>query len=99
MIGSCLLIIIFFVSCDQAKPKEEKPVADNTMAMKADSVTHYDIALVDNKKDPSCGMPLTAGIGDTAHYKNKVYGFCSKECKAEFAKNPEAGIVAAELKK
>lgn len=42
----------------------------------------------DNKKDFICGMPITAGVGDTAHYKGKVYGFCSTGCKDEFKKNP-----------
>jgi YHS domain-containing protein len=93
------LLILFVVSCGQGEPKKEKPMADTSMAMKADTVKQYPIALVDNKKDPSCGMPLTAGIGDTAHYKGKTIGFCSAECKAAFEKNPEAGIVAAELKK
>jgi YHS domain-containing protein len=54
--------------------------------------------MVDNKKDPTCGMPVTAGISDTAHYENKVLGFCSPECKNEFAKNPKANLAAAELK-
>ena len=99
LFAACIATALF-IACDPAKPKEEKPAADTTAAvMKMDSAMHYDIAMVDNKKDPSCGMPLTAGIGDTAHYKNKVYGFCSKECKAEFEKNPEAGVIAAELKK
>jgi YHS domain-containing protein len=43
-------------------------------------------------------MPVTAGISDTAHYENKVLGFCSTECKNEFLKNPKANIAAAELK-
>jgi YHS domain-containing protein len=47
---------------------------------------------VDNKKDLVCGMPLTAGAGDTANYKGKVYGFCSKLCKDEFEKNPTAYV-------
>lgn len=49
---------------------------------------------VDNVKDLTCGMPLTAGVMDTAHYKGKLYGFCSKECKNEFLKNPAAYLVA-----
>ena len=57
----------------------------------------YDVKILDNKKDPTCGMPVTAGVSDTAHYKNKVIGFCATECKAEFLKNPEANIAAAEL--
>jgi YHS domain-containing protein len=63
-----------------------------------DSVISYDISLVDNKKDPTCGMPVTAGISDTAHYNNKVLGFCSAGCKEEFLKNPKANIAAAEIK-
>lgn len=45
------------------------------------------------KKDLVCHMPLTAGIGDTASFKGKMYGFCSEECKKEFEKDP-AGYVA-----
>lgn len=37
-----------------------------------------------SKKDTSCGMPLSAGVEDTVHLKNKIYGFCSKECKDDF---------------
>lgn len=47
------------------------------------------ISLVDYKKDPACGMPLTAGLEDTTRYKGKLYGFCSKECMAEFLKDPD----------
>jgi YHS domain-containing protein len=67
-------------------------------AASEDSVTSYDISIVDNKKDPTCGMPVTAGISDTAHYNNKVLGFCSAGCKEEFLKNPKANIAAAEIK-
>lgn len=52
-----------------------------------------------NQKDPSCGMPVSAGVSDTAHYNQYVLGFCSSECKAEFKKNPEAMLAAAEIKK
>jgi YHS domain-containing protein len=55
--------------------------------------------MVDNLKDPSCGMPLTAGIEDTLHYNGKVYGFCSDECRDEFKKNPAELAKAAVMKK
>jgi YHS domain-containing protein len=55
--------------------------------------------MVNNGKDPVCGMPVTAGISDTAHYQGNVLGFCSPECKAEFVKDPAALIAAAEIKK
>lgn len=47
------------------------------------------LGLVNNKKDPICGMPVTAGVSDTLHYQGKVLGFCAPECKAEFALKPE----------
>ncbi|MEY3188854.1 MAG: hypothetical protein RIT41_1389 [Bacteroidota bacterium] len=58
----------------------------------------YAVSLVNNKKDPTCGMPVTAGISDTAHYEKNVLGFCSVECKNEFLKNPKANLAAAEIK-
>lgn len=51
-------------------------------------VTTYKNMHFDNTKDPLCGMPLTGGVSDTAHYQGKVYGFCSDGCKKEFLKNP-----------
>lgn len=42
-----------------------------------------------NNKDFVCGMPVTAGVADTAMYDGKVYGFCATSCKTEFLKNPK----------
>jgi transcriptional regulator GlxA family with amidase domain/YHS domain-containing protein len=42
----------------------------------------------DNPKDLVCGMPVSVGVVDTAHYQGKLFGFCSTECKREFLKNP-----------
>lgn len=58
----------------------------------------FTISMVDNKKDPSCGMPLTAGIEDTVHFNGKVYGFCSDECKQIFLKDPKTLAKTAEMK-
>ncbi|NCI47658.1 YHS domain-containing protein [Sediminibacterium soli] len=85
-----------FIACSSARPKEEEKPVKDTLTMKTDTIL-FDHLLVDNKKDPACGMPVSAGISDTAHYKNHVLGFCSKECKESFAKNPDALIAAAEL--
>ncbi|CAN5523507.1 hypothetical protein BH11BAC3_BH11BAC3_37320 [soil metagenome] len=38
-----------------------------------------------SKKDTTCGMPITAGLEDTLMLNGRVYGFCSGECKADFA--------------
>ncbi|HEX7691182.1 MAG TPA: YHS domain-containing protein [Sediminibacterium sp.] len=95
--GLLMAGIAVFAACS-SQPKEEEKPAKDTLTMKTDTIL-FDHLLVDNKKDPSCGMPVSAGISDTAHYKTHVLGFCSKECKETFEKNPESYIAAAELKK
>jgi len=93
---SLLLLNLLVAGCNQ------KPAAVATSAAVTpltDSVkAKFTIAMVDNKKDPSCGMPLTAGIEDTVHYNGKVYGFCSDECKQQFLKNEIAASKHAEMK-
>jgi len=96
-----LSTILIMTACGNATPPSNDLAKSDTIAKtKMDSATEktYDIALLDNKKDPTCGMPVTAGVTDTAHYDHKVYGFCSTGCKDEFLKNPKANIAAAELK-
>jgi YHS domain-containing protein len=88
---------VFAVACKQGDAKTEAPAKD-TVAMKSDTGV-FDHMIVDNRKDPSCGMPVTAGISDTAHYKDHTLGFCSKECKENFLKSPDVLIAAADLKK
>jgi len=61
--------------------------ADPVKAFPALKMLHYDYA-----KDPACGMPLTAGLQDTTTFKGKLYGFCSKECKDAFLKDPASYI-------
>ena len=46
--------------------------------------SEYSDIIFASKKDTVCGMPLSAGIGDTLQWNGKVYGFCSKKCKDVF---------------
>jgi YHS domain-containing protein len=41
--------------------------------------------------DLSCGMKFTSAseVGDTMTYNGKLYGFCSKECRDNFAADPQ----------
>jgi hypothetical protein len=95
LIGACLV----FVACGSpATEVNSNDTSSATMAMDTMATKTYEVSLVNNKKDPTCGMPVTAGISDTAHYEKYVLGFCSKECKDEFLKNPKAAIAAAEVK-
>ena len=85
-----LLIIISTVfsltACTNGQKSEYLPDQENTDNMKAEN--KYTPEMVTNKTDFICGMPTTAGISDTAHYKGDAYGFCSAECKAEFQIDP-----------
>jgi YHS domain-containing protein len=84
-------------SCNSTEAPKQK--VDNNAAQTSmeHPATSFPVSMVNNKKDPTCGMPVTAGISDTAHYKDKVIGFCSAGCKDEFKLAPEANIAAAEL--
>lgn len=88
-----LASLLLLSSCgnSQSPPGTSKTTAVDTVK--------FAVSMVDNKFDPSCGMPVTAGIGDTVHYKGKVIGFCSKECKDDFLKDPEKNIAKASMKK
>lgn len=99
--NSFLVAILFLgaMACNETNTENKPEAAKDTTAMKAEPSNGFELKLVQNKKDPACGMPVTAGINDTAHYKEQVLGFCSKECKDEFNKNPEALIAAAEMSK
>jgi YHS domain-containing protein len=94
ILGMLTLPGILF-SCNQKPNPETTSVKVN----RSDSVRKkFTADMVNNKKDPSCGMPVTAGIEDTVHYNGKVYGFCSDECKQIFLKDPNTLAKNAEMK-
>jgi YHS domain-containing protein len=97
---SLLMASLVLLSCGSNNDKTNTSSADTNQVATMDTTAEktYAISLVNNKKDPTCGMPVTAGISDTAHYEKNVLGFCSMECKNEFMKNPKANLAAAELK-
>ena len=95
-----LIGLVLFTSCASGSDNDKAPIPAPaaTAIMPADSTKSYDQALVDNKKDPSCGMPVSAGISDTLHFKNKVLGFCSTECKDSFVKDADKLFASVEFK-
>lgn len=97
--GVMIATVALFAACGSSDAATEKPAQDSTSAMKTSPSEGFDYKLVQNKKDPSCGMPVTAGISDTAHYKDYTLGFCSKECKETFVKSPESLLAAADIAK
>ncbi|HCL84142.1 MAG TPA: hypothetical protein DIC22_09215 [Chitinophagaceae bacterium] len=95
LLPGLILLCTLATACNQKPSAGIHPAATT----QTDSAKHrYTPEMVDNKKDPSCGMPVTAGIMDTVHYKGKVYGFCSDECKQLFLKDPGTLAKNAEMK-
>ena len=82
-ISIAVLLLLAFTACDNKQEKKAE-----TPVVTADTVK-FTPSMVVNEKDYSCGMPVTAGISDTCHLEGKAYGFCSKECKDEFLKDPK----------
>lgn len=83
-------------SCKQ-QSKVDSVAEQSTSVIDSSNIpekNRYKEVVFDSKKDLVCGMPTSAGISDTLHYKDKVYGFCSKECKDEFVKNPAAYLAS-----
>ena len=84
-----LLISLLFTACSQ-QPNNNKAITkarEEQQNIKPENkFPNVEFA---SQKDLSCGMPLSAGVEDTAHYDGKVYGFCSSECKETFLKDPE----------
>jgi YHS domain-containing protein len=97
---SLLILSMVLLSCGQSNDKANTSSTDTNQVAIMDTAAEktYAVSLVNNKKDPTCGMPVTAGISDTAHYEKNVLGCCSIECKNEFLKNPKANLAAADLK-
>jgi len=87
-----LLMVLF--ACNNrnnAKASETTPKDSTTAAAPQAGFAGIEFA---SKMDLACGMLLTAGIQDTAHYKGKIYGFCSTDCKNDFLKTPEAFLAS-----
>lgn len=96
IITACITAFTLAISCTNAPKVSTEKTVDSAATMPIE--VKYSASVVDNKKDPSCGMPVTAGISDTMHYNNKVLGFCSAECKADFAKDAAKNIATVEWK-
>lgn len=78
-------IALLLVSCNQ-NPTQKVTTTPIPDAQNVD-IKVSELAV---NKDLVCGMPTEEGnIADTASHENKLYGFCSAECKAEFVKNPQ----------
>jgi YHS domain-containing protein len=84
------LLVLGLAAChtqESTPPAAATPAQPATAAQ--DTAKTYPVSMLDNVKDPFCGMPASAGMEDTIHLNGKVIGFCSKECKEGFLKDPK----------
>ena len=90
------LLLALFFACNNKQQKLSISKDTTTQKVVVDTAAKpaFTIAMMSYKRDLACGMPLSAGLSDTCHYKNKVYGFCSIECKEAFLKSPATYIAA-----
>jgi YHS domain-containing protein len=89
-----VILVAVVYGCNQPKsvmPEKKMETVSATKDSAANDLTTLNFAV---KKDLSCGMPTSAGVADTVTYKGKLYGFCAKECKEDFLKDPEAHLAA-----
>lgn len=86
-----LMVLLACKSRNEAKGIETPHKDSTTAGIPKQGFTGIEFA---SKMDLACGMPLTEGIHDTAHYKGRIYGFCSEDCKKEFLKTPEAFLAS-----
>lgn len=80
-------------AAEKGSPETAQPATDSTQVHQhpaAAAEPDLSAVALDADKDFVCGMPVKGHTADTAHYKGKVYGFCARECKDEFVKNPES---------
>ena len=82
----------YLISCANKQEQEEASSPEHSATIEKEN--KYTTEMVVNKKDFVCGMPTTAGISDTAHYKENAYGFCSSECKSAFLQDPTTYVAS-----
>jgi hypothetical protein len=81
------IIVAMNFSCgsgDQARESGDQVTATPAAATDTAKEKPFENVQFASKYDTSCGMPLSAGVEDTLHVNDKVYGFFSKECKEDF---------------
>lgn len=80
------LLVLGLAACHRP---DSAPAPAASVGPAPDTVKTYPVSMLDNTKDPFCGMPVSGGMEDTIHWNGKVIGFCSKECMEGFLKDPK----------
>lgn len=86
-----LALTVSIFACSQSDKKDK---AGSTEPMRSENAApDIDVASLTTTNEPVCGMTVgNKTVADTMRYQGKLYGFCSTECKAEFAQSPSKYI-------
>lgn len=82
------IVLIIFTACNAGDKGNIHNKETNVMQMPAEtSKRGFEGIRFASKRDTICHMPVNnETAADTLVLDGKVYGFCSKECKEDFAK-------------
>lgn len=87
MKNSLLILTFLMVAIASCQETSEKKAEQPTEAPKKDTVVVKTVLATN--RDMACGMSVSDDVVDTVHYKGKIYGFCSPDCKKGFQSDPE----------
>ena len=87
-----MLVGVIITSCSPPTPNKQEETPESPKNINGPKPTvkiKLEASSLASKNDLVCGMGIQeASIADTATYDQKIYGFCSSECKDLFVKNP-----------
>lgn len=97
MLAANIIAALALGACNHNTEPKKEETTSQAMPEATTETVNVKVSDLATNKDHVCGgaegMELADGaIADTTTYEGKLYGFCSKECKAEFVKNPTAYI-------
>lgn len=91
-----IIMITLILGCNQQNITQAAKKGETIIVLKDTVKPNLNSLVFAVNKDLVCGMPISAGVIDTAHYKVKIYAFCAVECKDEFVKDPVLYITAGQ---
>lgn len=86
------VVLLALAACNNKATTTENQTPDTSAPAPKSEFVDIKVAQLSTNVDPGCGMTVEDGsIADTATVDGKLYGFCSKECKADYVAKAQQG--------
>lgn len=86
------VVMLALTACNNKSATTETTTAQPGAPAPKPEFVDIKVAQLSSNVDPGCGMTVEDGsIADTATVDGKLYGFCSKECKADYVAKAQQG--------